>query len=573
MHLSPLAQRLLNLLTGTANDPTYWPDASRLSVGFVGLGGSPIPDGDGIPVSVRYALGEPARQVLVAPARELVGRLLEDGRRSDDPVMVVVAAGLAGMDAEVRARFAGERGPIAVAELDVLLGWDVERRSLFWEAVRPDGPPPPGLADWLGGLPGYPEFARTALETAAARVAAIQAGEIPYEAEKAFGSGEKAAIGRAVRLALMRDEPWLPGLLDTLVRGVAVAPTGAGTLPSQAVLFEIARAAEEHPTPEVVSALRAAGRATRHAGVPRQLARMLKRVEPALADRLEVAFRLPDGPVLQAVGEHTAVISADDEVELSWWHGDRKLKTVPVAVTREHPEEVGRLRELVKRTRQQRATLVRALEAGCAGTSAPPYRLLEGHPITDRLIWEFEVSPGVWRAELGLTVPDVPVRLWHPARARAEEVRAWREVVRGEELRQPFKQAFREVYLITSAEEASGVSSHRFAEQVVRYRRLRALFKERGWTSAFLGAWDGAELDGDARRVMAGGRWRARLSHHLYDEDHAITGEVGFDRLVEGGWRAAPLTDVPAPVFSEAMRDVDLFVAASGPSITARLQA
>ncbi|MFD2354083.1 DUF4132 domain-containing protein [Nonomuraea ferruginea] len=214
---------------------------------------------------------------------------------------------------------------------------------------------------------------------------------------------------------------------------------------------------------------------------------MLKRVEPALADRLEVAFRLPDGPVRQTVGEHTAVISADDEVELSWWHGDRKLKTVPVAVTREHPEEVGRLRELVKRTRQQRATLVRALEAGCAGTSAPPYRLLEGHPITDRLIWEFEVSPGVWRAELGLTVPDVPVRLWHPARARAEEVRAWREVVRGEELRQPFKQAFREVYLLTPAEEASGVSSHRFAEQVVRYRRLRALFEERGWTSAFLG--------------------------------------------------------------------------------------
>ncbi|MFI6799559.1 DUF4132 domain-containing protein [Streptosporangium canum] len=165
--------------------------------------------------------------------------------------------------------------------------------------------------------------------------------------------------------------------------------------------------------------------------------------------RLEVAFRLPDGRVRQAVGEHTAVISTDDEVELSWWRGDRKLKAVPAAVRREHPDEVKRLRELAKQTRQQQATLVRALEAGYAGETAPPYRQLEGRSVTDRLIWEFEVSPGVWRAELGLTVPDVPVRLWHPARASLEDVRAWREVVQGKELRQPYKQAFREVYLLT----------------------------------------------------------------------------------------------------------------------------
>ncbi|MFC4008482.1 DUF4132 domain-containing protein [Nonomuraea purpurea] len=563
MHLSPLAQRLLHLIIGTANDPTYWPDASQLSVGLVGLDGTPVQAGDGISTSERYTIGEQARQRLVAPARELVGFLLpEDESQPYGRFPVLVAAGLAGMDADVRERLAEEYGPIAVAEMDVLLGWDVERRALFAEAVRER----PGVVEWLGGLPGYLDFTRTALETAEARVAAIHAGDIPYEAEKAFDDGEKTALGRAVGLALMRDEPWLPELLDTLVRGIAVAPTQAKTLPSQALLFEIARAVEDHPTPEAISALRAARQVTRHAGVPKQLDRMFKRIEPALANRLEVAFRLPDGRVRQAFGEHTAVISTDGEVELSWWHGDKKLKAVPAAVRREHPDEVKRLRELAKQTMQQQATLIRALEAGYAGETTAPYRQLEGRPVADRLIWEFEISPGVWRGELGMNVPDVPVRLWHPARATVEEVRVWREVVQGKELRQPFKQAFREIYLITPAEEATATCSHRFAGHVVDYRKLRALFKQRGWQSPFLGQWDGG-YDGEAHRVLAGGRWRVTLDHSLYDEGYAATGQVHFQRPAEGRWRQAPLAEVPALVFSEAMRDVDLFVAVA--SITA----
>ncbi len=572
-HLSPLASRLYDLITGIAKDPTHWPEASRLSVGLVGLGSGRIQVCDDDPISVRYALDEHARQRLVAPARELVEFLLPD-RVRDHPFTLLVAAGLAGMDAEVRPRLAEEHGPIAVAEMDVLLGWDAERRALFREALGGwtyySAPTLSGVPEWLSGQPGYLEFARTALEMAGARVAAIHAGEIPYKAEKAFDAGETSAIGRAVRIALMRDEPWLPESLDALVRGVAVAPTAAKTLPSQKVLFEIARAVEEHPTPEAVASLYAARRITRHAQVPRELDRKFKRIEPALADRLEVAFRLPDGRVRQAVGEHTAVISTDGEVELSWWHGDRKLKTVPAAVRREHPEEVKRLRELAKQARQRQVTLIRALEAGYAGETAPPYRQLEGHPVTNRLIWEFEVSPGVWRAELGLTVPDVPVRLWHPARASVEEVRAWREVVQGKELRQPFKQAFREIYLLTPAEEASGDHSDRFAEHVVDYRRLRALFKQRGWKSNFMGPWDGGYDDGDGRRLLAGGRWRATLEHHLYDEGLAVTGRVHFDRLTEGGWRRATLTEVPALVFSEAMRDVDLFVAVTSITLDPR---
>ncbi|WP_336216654.1 DUF4132 domain-containing protein [Nonomuraea sp. LPB2021202275-12-8] len=558
--LSPLAQRLLFLLTGSTDDPTYWPEVSRLSVGLAGLGdGAPV-QATGGSVRTRYRLKEQATRRLVEPARELVKFLLAEVRRhAYGPFTTLVAAGLAGMDAEVRATLAESSGPIAVAEMDLVLGWNVELRALFCEAVRPPEPLP-GLTEWLGGQPCYLNFARTALEDARARVAGIHAGEIPYKAEKAFDGAEKAALGRAVRLALLRDEPWLPELLDELVRGIAVAPTQAKTLPSQGLLFEIARAVEEHPTPEAISALRTARRITRHGGVPMQLDRKFKRIEPALADRLEVAFRLPDGRVRQAVGEHTAVISIDGKVELSWWHGDKRLKTVPAAVKREHPDEVKRLRELAKQTTQQQATLARALEAGYAGTTTPPYRQLEGRPIADRLIWEFEVSPGVWRAELGMNVPDVPVRLWHPVRASVDEVRTWREAIQDKELRQPFKQAFREIYPLAPAEEAAGDRSSRFEGHVVHYRRLRALFKDRGWQSRFQGHW---EEDGDAHRVMTGGQWRATLEHHLCDEIYAEIGQARFQRRAGGGWRDVPLAEVPALVFSEAMRDIDLFVAAA----------
>ncbi|MEU8246816.1 DUF4132 domain-containing protein [Nonomuraea sp. NPDC048916] len=614
MRLSPLARRLLDLMTGASGDTAEWPDTSQLSAFELGAllpAAYRVGKRDGGARMARFSVEEQARQRqplftpeacaelfdalveglrtrrwadmcvgvgalarcpagaplerLADPARTLVEFLLRENR-PDSPFSLLAAAGLAGLDTEVAGRLTEGRGPIAVAEVELLLGWDVERRALFAESVCERSynasPPLPDVLERLGGLPGYLDFARSTLETAEARVTAIHAGAIPYRADKAFESGEKDTIGRAARLALFRDEPWLPELLDRLVRGVAVAPIQARTLPSQGVLFEIARAVEDHPTPEAISALRAARQVTRHAGVPKQLDRMLKRIEPALADRIEVAFRLPDGRTRQAVGEHTAVISTEGEVELSWWHGDKRLKSAPAAVRREHADEVKRLRELAKQVRQQQATLVRALEAGYTGDVTPPYRRLAGQPVVDRLIWEFEVSPGEWRAELGLSVPDVPVRLWHPARASVAEVSAWREAVQDKELRQPFKQAFREVYLLTPAEEATGVYSNRFAGHVVDYRKLYALFKRRGWHADYLGPWDGGG-SGEAQRVLAGGRWRVTFFHeHLPDDDgYAATDQVRFHRLAEGAWRPAPLAEVPPLVFSEAMRDVDLFVA------------
>ncbi|WP_067132564.1 DUF4132 domain-containing protein [Microtetraspora malaysiensis] len=533
--------------------------------------------------------GGPPHADLAEPARELV-RFHLAADRVEHPHALLVVAGLAGLDEEVAAVLRDAPGSIAVGEIDLLLGWEAERRALLAEVTeRSYGCPPPLPDAWerLAAIPEYAAFARSALEAADARVAAIHAGEIPYRADRAFDDKEKDVLGRAVRLALRQDEPWLPDLFDRLARGVAVAPTAARTLPSQGLLYEMARAAVEFPTPEAIDALRAAREVTRHASVPKRLDRTTKGIERALADRVEVAFRMPDlgfepgGRLRVPLGGHAAVISVGDDVELTWWQGDKRLKGVPAAVRRDHADEVKRLRDLTGRARRQLTTLIRALEAGFPGETAHPYatwRRLAGHPIAGtvarRLIWEIEVSPGRRVSVLGgasdtdiagiagvAPPPDAPVRLWHPARASLDDVRAWRERVSEERIRQPFKQAFREIYPLTPAEERTGGYSNRFAAHVVDYRKLYALFKQRGWAADMLGPWDGGR-HGEAQCVLAGGRWRASFLHEADDSgEHATTDQIRFNRNENGEWRQVALTEVPPLVFSEAMRDVDLFIA------------
>jgi hypothetical protein len=452
----------------------------------------------------------------------------------------------------------------------------------------------PGPDDWERlAASEYAGFARTALETAAARAAAIQAGELPYLADKAFTAEEVAVLGRACRVALLRDEPWVPELLDWLLPAVAVAPTAARTLPSQALLFEVARSAQDFPTPEAAAALRAVRGITRHAGVPKQLDRNLKRIDAALTDRAEVAFRLPDlgfaadGVHRSVVGEYEARITVGEDVTLTWYRDGRSLRGVPAAIRRDHAARLTEVRGLVKRTRAHLTTLTRAVESALLAESGQAYGRWRaeqaGHPLgrslIERLIWEVEVAPGQWRA--GLPVEggrrfldaagepwaavgdDTAIRLWHPVRATPEEIRAWRDHLTERRLRQPFKQAFREIYLLTPAERETRVYSNRFAAHILRYRRLYALMKTRGWSGDMLGPWDGG-YDVEWTRVLPGRDWRGRLFLAYADlvrhDDLGATDQVRFECRTGDEWREAALEEVPPVVFSELMRDVDLFV-------------
>ena len=202
-------------------------------------------------------------------------------------------------------------------------------------------------------------------------------------------------------------------------------------------------------------------------------------------------------------------------------------------------------------------------------------------PVTSSLvravIWEFDDGNGsrLTGIPAGGEMLDTPsgqvplptaatVRLWHPARAATAEVQQWRDHLLATGRRQPFKQAYREVYLITPAELATRVYSNRFAAHILHYRQAYALFKVRGWVSNFLGGWDGG-YDGYARRDFPDAGLTAVFAHSHqgdgYDAQLCSTDRVSFCHTGDRwGQDPIPLDEVPDLVFTEAMRDVDLFV-------------
>ncbi|MEU4560041.1 DUF4132 domain-containing protein [Actinoplanes sp. NPDC023936] len=558
-------------------------DAAALADLFAALAGR---DGPGPEVAAAALLRTP--EPWPPSLGKLAGALVTAGApvtagRPEHPWAVLALATLSG---SVRSRLVAKLAewglaPIARDEAEALAAAGPAALALIGEV---DGhysyyspPPLPDAWDRLAAVPGYPSFARTALETARDRLAAIHAGTIPFRADAAFAKDEVAALGRAVRVALLRDEPWLLPVLRPLLLDVAVAPTAARTLPSQSLLYEVARAAEALPTPEVLAALREARGVTRHKGVHQQLDRKLQKIGRALGDRPEVALRLPDlgfgrdGARVIPVGPAEAVITLGDGVELAWrTAGGRLSSSVPAAVRRDHPEAVAEVRALVKQVRGHLVTLARALEAGFATGQVVPYRELAanglGWSMVRRLIWEVRDPSGEWRAFLpaadgsaGGPLGGDEVRLWHPLVASPAEIGAWRDLLTARELRQPVKQAFREVYRLTPAEQETVTYSNRFAAHIVHYKQLYALVKGRGWATSMLGPWDGGDT-AEATRVLGGGSWRVTLRHDYRDDDTAGTDRVWFDRRAGASWRSVPLTDVPPRVFSEAMRDVDLFV-------------
>ena len=114
---------------------------------------------------------------------------------------------------------------------------------------------------------------------------------------------------------------------------------------------------------------------------------------------------------------------------------------------------------------------------------------------------------------------------------------AWRAALIERQIRQPFKQAFREVYPLTPAEEATGSRSNRFAAHILLYSQARALMQARRWGTNFLGPFDGGDV-GIAKREFPSHGLRAEFRHDAIWPSRA------------GEERGHPLHDRPGPVRS-----------------------
>jgi Domain of unknown function (DUF4132) len=159
-------------------------------------------------------------------------------------------------------------------------------------------------------------------------------------------------------------------------------------------------------------------------------------------------------------------------------------------------------------------------------------------------------------------------RLWHPALSNLEEIIRWREFMLENKITQPFKQAFRELYLLTDAELNTRTYSNRMASHILKQHQFNSLAKSRGWKYSLLGAFDNGGNHGLASLLLndyslQAEYWLNEVNVDLQYNDTGIwnyvsTDQVRFINLQNN--ETVPLIEIPKLLFSEIMRDVDLFV-------------
>lgn len=317
------------------------------------------------------------------------------------------------------------------------------------------------------------------------------------------------------------------------------------------------------------------------------------------------------GELTQEIGGFTAVLTvlSSRTTELVWRREDGKSqKSLPAAVKKDLAEEVKELMASKKDIEKMLPAQAERLDALYLQGKSWPLQIWRerylDHPLVGalarRLIWNFE-SGG--KTVAGIRIPagicdrfghlipleeDVAVSLWHPIHQGEDEVQGWRHFLEEWRIVQPFKQAHREIYLVAPAEENTRVYSNRFAAHLLRQHQFHALCAARGWKNRLrlmvddeyppatrpLAPWGlRAEywVEGAGEEMLESGAYVYLSSDQVrfYREDavqltaHAGGGGYGASRLVPPA-DSLSVVEVPPLVFSEVMRDVDLFVGVAG---------
>lgn len=281
---------------------------------------------------------------------------------------------------------------------------------------------------------------------------------------------------------------------------------------------------------------------------------------------------LVDGPVSVEVDGVTVslAIDAQGRPELTARRGARPLKSIPPAVKKN--KKVAGLVERAGDLKRQASRVRQSLEAAmCRGDAftGDELRSLAAHavlaPLLGRLVLIGEGIAGypveggrALRDHAGRLEPVKPVeslRIAHPHDLLGlGDWHLWQHECFAAERVQPFKQVFRELYVLTEAERAEPARSLRYAGHQVNPRQALALLGGRGWVN---------HPDEGVRRTFHEAGLTARLGFlggvFTPAEVEGLTVE-DVEFVKRGEWKPLPLAEVPPRLFSEVMRDLDLVV-------------
>lgn len=279
---------------------------------------------------------------------------------------------------------------------------------------------------------------------------------------------------------------------------------------------------------------------------------------------------LADGPVSVTQGDVTVTLAVDSEgvPDVTVQRGGKHLKAVPTAL-RKQPEVkalTDRKAALKRQTSRVRRSLEDAMVRQDTFTDAD-FSALSRHPVVspmlEMVIWTDEAGStlrrhrGRWVDATGeVANPMGVVRIAHPVDLLGTgNWIDWQDKFFDDAERQPFKQAFRELYVLTEAEAVDSPRSRRWAGHQLQSRQAQGLFAARGWLS-----------DRDAGVV-------AKVFHHAdlvarvsFVDGWGTPAEVELPTIdavfftKRNEHLALPLDSIPPVLFSETMRDLDLVV-------------
>lgn len=291
------------------------------------------------------------------------------------------------------------------------------------------------------------------------------------------------------------------------------------------------------------------------------------------AMEMEAVADLRAGPVRLTRDEVTLTLRIDalGQPHLDVARMGRTLKEIPARLKKD--EAVAAMRERLKALGQQTARMRLSLEQMMCREEAlvaEELRRLLGHPTLAPMLTQLVFVAGErlgYLADGGATLQawdgartplaeDARLRIAHPYDLyRSGAWSEWQHECYQSERIQPFKQIFRELYLLTEAERQDGVVSRRYAGQQAQAKQAMALLGQRGWVSDI--------YEGDASRTFHERGLTATLGS-LYGgmpEGDALTLDgVTFHRAGDPWGKPVPLAETPPLVFSEVMRDLDLVV-------------
>jgi hypothetical protein len=301
-------------------------------------------------------------------------------------------------------------------------------------------------------------------------------------------------------------------------------------------------------------------------------------------------FGLREDTVIIELPGYTACIRIEKvgKVKLTWQKADGTVqKSDPLAIKESHPGELKRVKSVAKQIElslsAQRDRIDSSFKAGIKFDPDHFYRYYFNHGLmgylSRRLIWTFKKAEetiaaywlnGEWvdHKNQVVAVTDAnEVWLWHPASATVEEVRLWRNFFMEKEIQQPIKQAFREVYLLTDAEINTRTYSNRMASHLLKQHQFNSLTKARNWKYMLQGQFDNGANGTASISLPAFGLyaeyWTEAVDAVDGVSDTGIFNYVSTDQVkfINSQTKEnVQLIDVPVEVFSEVMRDVDLFV-------------